>query len=294
MNEIGAANADTERRATLLCASWLFVPASRSDRFSKALGSGADAVVFDLEDAVAPSEKDASREILRMWDGYDHRSFVRMNSFESIWWEQDLELMRDIDAVPVIPKAEDPGWVAEVVRQSRASRAVVLVESATGLSKLEDLTAIDGVERVMFGSVDYATDIGTDPANREALAYARGRLVTGSRAAGLPPPIDGPTLDLSHATGLIDDSRSAKGLGFAGKVCVHPFQVRHVNRAFSVSGAEIDWARTIMGSAPDEGVSVVAGAMVDAPVLARARSILRQAEEEMMRKVEGMNDDRSS
>lgn len=154
---------------------------------------------------------------------------------------------------------------------------VVLVETALGLHRAHDLAATPGVARLAFGAVDFALDTGAAHDDL-ALLYARSALVVASRAAGVPPPVDGVTVALDDPEAAGSDAASARRLGFAGKLCIHPRQIPAVNAAFSPSGDEVDRARRIVARVGDGAATRLDGEMVDLPVLERARRVLRQAE----------------
>jgi citrate lyase subunit beta/citryl-CoA lyase len=129
------------------------------------------------------------------------------------------------------------------------------------------------VIRAAFGSIDFSTEIGVDPDDREALLHARSVLVLASAAAGLAPPLDGVTTDLTSSVRAKDDAEYASRLGFTGKLCIHPVQVGPVNTAFEPVPGQVDWARAVLDGAAG-GATKVDGHMVDAPVLERARRLL--------------------
>ena len=140
-----------------------------------------------------------------------------------------------------------------------------------------DVAASGAVCRLALGNVDLASMLGVDPASHSALHYARGALVMASAAAGLPAPVDGVTTQFDDEAALEADIAHGRDMGFGGKLCIHPRQVAVVNMGMSPAPHELDWARRVLAQAV-EGVSVVDGSMVDAPVLARARSIVARAD----------------
>jgi citrate lyase subunit beta/citryl-CoA lyase len=133
-----------------------------------------------------------------------------------------------------------------------------------------------GVDRLAFGSIDFAEDVGSG-GSWEASLLARSTLVLASRVAGIGAPVDGVTTALRDPERLADDVAAARGLGFAGKLCIHPDQVRPVQVGFAPTAQEVVWAERIVAAARDtRGAVAVDGAMVDRPVLARAERILDQ------------------
>jgi citrate lyase subunit beta/citryl-CoA lyase len=246
--------------------TYLFVPGDRPDRFAKAVASGADVVILDLEDAVAPADKEAARADVGAWLGAGGRAMVRINAPGTPWFASDVEVLTRY-AVPVmVPKAENPGALAGF------REVTALVETALGVERASELAAVASVRRLAFGAVDLGAQLGVDPADREAFAYARSRLVLASAAAGLEPPVDVVTTDLTDPDRLLGDVTYARRLGFGAKLCIHPRQIEVVRAGFAPTEAELAWARKIVMAG--ESVSTVDGQMVDRPVLERARRLL--------------------
>lgn len=255
--------------------AWLFVPGDRPDRFAKAVATGADQVICDLEDAVAPGDKDAARAHVAAWLGGDVSAWVRVNAAGTAWHREDVTALRGCAGLRgvVVPKVESAADLA-FLREHLTVPVAALVETAVGVERLADVLAIDGVERLMLGSVDLAMDLGCAE-DSEVVAQARGRLVTASRAAGLPAPVDGVTRTLRDPELVLAEARRARRDGFAGKLAVHPAQVEPIRTAYVPSREEIAWAREVVDAAADgRGALAAAGGLVDAPVLARARRIL--------------------
>ncbi len=245
--------------------TFLFVPGDRPDRFGKAVACGADVVLLDLEDAVAPAAKDSARAAVAEWLE-SNRAMVRINAPGTPWFAADAELVAGRGVPVMVPKAETPGVLAGF------REVVALVETARGVEGAGALAAVPSVRRLAFGSVDLAAELGVAPEDREPFAYARSRLVIASAAAGLAPPVDGVTTDLRDDSRLDEDVRYARRMGFGGKLCIHPRQVGPVRAGFAPTEAERAWARRVVTAG--DSVSVVDGRMVDKPVLARARHIL--------------------
>ncbi|MFP7571805.1 HpcH/HpaI aldolase/citrate lyase family protein [Marivita sp. S2033] len=251
--------------------SLLFVPATRPDRFAKAAASGADAVILDLEDAVADAEKDQARTALR-WSEAGVPCFVRVNALGTPWHDADLAAVRDLPIAGImLPKSEEPDEVARIASGLGGRNLIALIETAKGLANARAIAALEGVDRLAFGSVDFCSDMGCAH-ERDILLPARFELVLASRLAGIGAPIDGVTVRLDDEAEIASDARHARDLGFGGKLCIHPKQIACVKEAFAPSDAEIDWANRVLASG--DGAVSVDGAMVDAPVRARARSIL--------------------
>lgn len=242
----------------------------------KALATRADEVIVDLEDAVSDGEKESARASLT--ELRPSRALVlRINGADSPFMGGDIEVARALPWVKavVVPKAESPESMVMVARSFNSSVALIaLVESAKGISAVDEI-ARTGVSRLMFGPVDYATDIDVNP-NHLALMYPRSRVVVASAAARIAPPVDGPTLMVTDLALLGEEARLARELGFHGKMCIHPSQVDTVNAVFQSSTEELEWARSVIDAVErqGEGVFRLDGMMIDGPVIARARAIL--------------------
>jgi citrate lyase subunit beta/citryl-CoA lyase len=265
-------------QAVLSARSLLFVPGSRPDRIDKALLSGADLTVIDLEDAVHPSAKVEARRAARAALHAGAAAAVRINNDESgQLFEADLsELVTLGDRLPALML---PVATPDRLRQLRGllppSIAVIaLVETALGLAALGEIVALS--DRLAFGHLDFAADLRCAP-DAGLVAHARAQLVLHSRLGGLPAPIDGVTTDVRDLASTERDARAAVHEGLGGKLCIHPAQVPVVNQAMSPSADEVSWARAALAAASGTGLAVLDGQMVDAPVLERARWILRRS-----------------
>ena len=253
----------------------LFVPGNRPERFAKAAASGADAVIIDLEDAVAPEEKERARQEAASASLPGMTVLVRINASGTPWHAEDLAALAGASIQGIIlPKAEDPATLA-TLRALLPDGAVVvaLIESALGLAGARTLARAAG--RLAFGSMDFAADLGCAH-TREALLMARQELVLASRLAGLPAPIDGVTAAIGDDALTEADGRHAAGLGFGGKLLIHPRQVAPALRGFAPDADEVAWARRVLGAGGDGAVKVD-GMMIDAPVRVRAERILARA-----------------
>lgn len=255
----------------------LFVPADRPERFAKAFAAGADAVLVDLEDAVAPSDKVFARtglkEALSGMQG-PVPVMVRINGVDTPWHEDDLAAIAGlgIDAV-MLSKAESAHDVTAVA-EGTGLPVFALVESAQGLRDVFEIAG--AARRIAFGSIDFAADLAMGH-TRDALLYARSLIVHASRVAGIPAPIDGVTRAISDEAAIVADCVHAAELGFSGKLLIHPAQIDPARRGFRPADAEIGWARRVLAAADGGAAVAVDGAMVDAPVLLRARQVLRKA-----------------
>lgn len=275
------------QQALGLARSFLFVPATRPERFAKALGSGADAVIVDLEDAVGPAEKDEARaRLAAAWPGFSaaqrQRLLIRINAVDTAWHQADLALMRRLaPAAVMVPKAESVAVLSAVARAGGTGCALIpLVESLAGLDAADVLARAPQVARLAFGHLDFQLDIGMTAGSEEGeLLPVRLALVLSSRRANLPAPIDGVTVATSDDAQLARDVERGRRLGFGGKLCIHPAQVSSVNDGFSPSAAQLEWAARVIAASQAAGGGVVTldGRMVDAPVLSLAqRTVARK------------------
>lgn len=246
----------------------LFVPADRPERFVKAAASGADAVIIDLEDAVAESRKDSARANLQNL-ALDMPVIVRVNAIGTAWHAADVEASIQAGAnALMLPKCESVEPLAYL-----ASRmpVIALVETAIGIEVARAIARSGHVCALAFGSVDYAADLGCAhvPA---ALASARAEIVLASRLGGLGAPIDGVTTNFADMQAVSNDAAAARALGFGGKLAIHPGQVHAIFKAFSPTDEELAWAKHVLSLG--DGANATGGEMIDAPVRLRAQRIL--------------------
>ncbi|MEX3928715.1 CoA ester lyase [Paraburkholderia sp. BR10936] len=263
--------------------SFLFVPGSKPERFAKALAAGADAVIVDLEDAVADADKASARkhvaDAARTFVAAPVRVLLRINGAGTQWFEDDLSLavLDGIDGI-VLPKAENSAALSAVATATQKP-IWPIIESAEGVWNALEVARMPGIERLIFGSVDFELDLDCD-GSWDALLHARSRIVLASRVAGIQSPVDGVTVAINDERQLAEDSSKARSLGFGGKLCIHPRQVEAVNVAFSPSADEIAKARRIVEAyeRAEGGAVSVDGRMVDLPVLLKARRIVGLSE----------------
>lgn len=266
--------------------SLLFVPATRPERFPRAVDSGADCIIVDLEDAVSEDSKDSAREHLMRYlpqlaPAQLARTVVRVNAVGTPWHPADIALLRDWAGQGVavmLPKAEQAAALRSVANElGDAALIVALVESLCGLDAADALAREPQVVRLAFGHLDFQLDLGMRASPEEPeLAFARNALVAASRRARLPAPIDGVTTDTGDAERVAADARRARAFGFGGKLCIHPAQVVGVNEALGYSEAEQAWARRVLEEAARRGGEVFSleGRMVDLPVIRAAETIV--------------------
>lgn len=258
--------------------SYLFVPGHQVSRFDKAIASGAHAVILDLEDAVPPAQKDEARSSIANWLNEESHVIVRANPRGSPWFEDDLRACRRPGVFGVVlPKSESSEDVEHAGRILNAGQKMYpLIETAMGLSNALEIGRVNGVDRLMFGSIDFQLDIGLED---EELVYYRSHLVWVSRLAQLPGPVDGVTTAVDDPERVTRDALRARRSGFSGKLCIHPKQVSAVNAAFRPTDAEIEWAtRVVEADASAAGAATVLdGKMIDRPVLLKAHRVLTEA-----------------
>ncbi|HBO3954632.1 HpcH/HpaI aldolase/citrate lyase family protein [Pseudomonas aeruginosa] len=256
----------------------LFVPGDRPERFAKAAASGADAVILDLEDAVAPAVRAAAREAVANHGIDGVPVIVRINATRTEDFQADLAALHEarFDAL-MLAKAEAAIDVRLVhYLLGRQVPLIALVETAGAFDDLACLLREPGVVQAAFGSLDLALDLGCQP-SWEALAYFRGALVLQSRLAGLAPPLDGVTTSFDDPAAVRQDALTASGLGFGGKLAIHPRQVAPIREAFLPDAKAVDWAQAVLAAAQSGAAVQLDGAMVDRPLIERARRILSRS-----------------
>lgn len=266
----------------------LFVPADRPQMLSKAQGLGADALLIDLEDAIAPAAKpDARAQLAQLLRDLRLEGpsavCVRINALEE-GGQDDLVALAGchFDAV-VLPKASRP---MQLLRARAAIDAhlgarvglIPQVESVAGILAAAELTVAVELVAIAFGGEDFCVDLGVARSEESLeLLVPRALLAMHARAAGLPA-IDTVWTAIADEEGLAREARTARQLGFSGKLLIHPAQIAPVRRIFTPAEEELAWARRVLAagsqSAGEVGVHVVDGKMVDAPVIAQAQRIL--------------------
>ncbi|QKD42277.1 CoA ester lyase [Alicycliphilus denitrificans] len=269
--------------------SFLFVPATHSERLPKALASGADMVIADWEDAVAPADKPAARNTLlqavALLDAAQRaRVLVRINAEGTPWFADDLAALGQLVAQglagAVVPKAERVATLQAVAQAAGPQAALLaLVESVAGLDAVDALAQAPQVARLAFGHLDFQVDAGMACGADEAeLLPMRMATVLAARRAGMAAPIDGVTVDTQSPDRMTHDAERARRMGFGGKLCIHPAQVPLLHAAFDPDEAAVARAQRVQQALREAGggVCVLDGRMVDAPVLLQAEQTLRQ------------------
>ncbi|MEU8222500.1 CoA ester lyase [Kribbella sp. NPDC048915] len=259
----------------------LYVPANRPDRFAKAVAAGPDLVVFDLEDAVPVADKADARGWAVAWVAANARDRVeiRVNALTSPWIEDDLAAIRAVPEVRLrIPKVESAADVHAVLEKVPSARITALIESPLGLERaFEIATADPRVVAVALGEADLSSALGVD--GPEGLVWARGRLVSASRAAGLGAPMMSVYPHVHDLDGLRRTSEEGRALGFVGRTAIHPRQLAPIVAAFTPTSAQVEAAEALLAAAEkaevaDGGVVVLPdGRMVDPAMIGRAREV---------------------
>ena len=282
----------------------LFAPGNRPRMLQKVGQCGADAVILDLEDAVPISEKEATRQAVRDAVGAIDTCpvYVRVNplvataGFSQPIGEADLAaIIRPGLAGIILPKVESPDDLrrADTLLQelevqhglaSGSVDAIPIIETALAVQRAYDIAASGTrVKRLAFGAGDFTRDIGVAWSRREIESqYARSALVIASRAASLEPPLDTVWVDLRDPRGLAHSTRTAKQLGFQGKMAIHPSQVEPINTVFSPSAAEIAYATRVVDAfaqAEADGLASIQldGQFIDYPIVESAQRVLAMA-----------------
>lgn len=273
-----------------LARSFLFVPATRPERYAKALASGADAVIIDLEDAVAAQEKKGARDQLA--SAFEQfgvperaRTVVRLNASGTPWFDDDLVFLAGLvgQGLPAVmlPKADSAPVLQQLAQALGVDCALVpLVESLSGWDAVNELATAPQVLRLAFGHLDFQADVGMAcGADETELVPVRLAMVLAMRRAGLASCIDGVTVAIQDMERLQEDVARSRRFGFGAKMCIHPAQIALVNAAFSPRAAELEWARRVLAAVEAAGGGVVSleGRMVDGPVVRLAQRTLAQS-----------------
>lgn len=252
----------------------LYVPGDRPDRFAKAVASGADAVILDLEDAVAPARKAYARSAVRDFLGEPHAVpiQVRVNELGGPDVGADLAAVAGLPGLGGglrLPKVESAAALPRLEAPLH-----VLVESALGLEHAYEIASA-GVASVGLGEADLRSDLGVTA--DEGLLWARGRIVTAARAAGLPPPVMSVHPDVADLDGLAASCATGRRLGFLGRAAIHPRQLPVIAEAFRPASAEVARAEELLAAlagaaARDSGTVVLPdGRFADRAMVAEAR-----------------------
>ena len=280
--------------------SMLFLPGNTPNMLINGNTLGADAVIFDLEDAVSPAEKDAARILVRNTMRYmDFKGceiIVRINSIDTPYWKQDIrQILPEQPALLLLPKtntAEDvmeaDAYITQVEAllglETNSVGLMPLIETAQGVENAFQIAkAANRVKALFLGAEDLTADLQCKRTKEgREIEYARTRLVVAARAAGVEV-YDTPFTDVNDDEGIVKDAQLAKSLGFTGKASISPRHVDVINSVFSPTMKEVDYAYEVMDAialAKEQGKGAIAlhGKMIDAPIVARARQTIAMAE----------------
>lgn len=277
----------TESTAVRPRRSFIFAPAMRPELYPKALASGADIVCVELEDGVAPKDKDVAREnVLALFakpqadDGVER--MVRVNCLRTAFGLKDVQAILSSESPPpalMLPKVVSPDeviWLDELLTEAEHdTRIHIIIEMNEGLEAAFDIArSSDRIDSLLFGGVDMAADLRCKNA-WEPLLYARSRVVHAAASAGIDV-IDVPYLDLEDIAGMTAEASLAKDLGFSGKGAIHPKQIAELNRVFTPSDAEVARAQKVISAfeEADTGLVVVDGKLIEKPVIREMQRIL--------------------
>ena len=281
--------------------SMLFLPGNNPNMLINGNCLGADAVIFDLEDAVAPAEKDAARILvrntMRYMDFGGCGRIVRINSIDTPYWRKDLDQIMpykpDLILLPKSGSAADVLAADEYMTEleeklgfeANTVGLMPLIETAMGVeNSFAIATATKRIKALFLGAEDLTADLRCKRTKEgREIEYARTRLVVAARAAGVEV-FDTPFTDVNDDEGIVVDAELAKALGFSGKASISPRHVEVINRVFSPTMAEIDYAYEVIEAiriAKEQGKGAIAlrGKMIDAPIVARAERTISMAVE---------------
>ena len=280
--------------------SMLFLPGNNPNMLINGNCLGADSVIFDLEDAVSPDEKDAARILvrntMRYMDFCGCEIIVRINSVDTAYWQNDIDAILPYQpGLILLPKSSNAAdvlaadaYIAQVEEKLGLAKGTVglmpLIETALGVENAFAIaTATKRVKALFLGAEDLTADLQCKRTKEgQEIAYARARLVMAARAAGIEV-YDTPYTDVNDDEGIELDANIAKSLGFSGKASISPRHVEVINRVFSPTLAEIDYAYEVMQAialAKQQGRGAIAlrGKMIDAPIVMRAQRTIAMAE----------------
>ena len=280
--------------------SMLFLPGNNPNMLINGNCLGADAVIFDLEDAVSPDQKDAARILVRNTMRYmDFRTceiIVRINSIDTPYWKQDIDqILPQKPGLILLPKTgsaqdvlETDAYITQVEAKLGMEKNTVglmpLIETALGVENAFQIaSATKRVKALFLGAEDLTADLQCKRTKEgREIEYARTRLVVAARAAGVDV-YDTPFTDVNDDEGIVTDAKLAKALGFTGKASISPRHVEVINSVFSPTQAEIDYAYEVMAAialAKEQGKGAISlrGKMIDAPIVSRAQQTISMAQ----------------
>ena len=265
--------------------SILFLPLDKPERIPKAIGSGADKVIFDLEDGLAKDKKEMGRENFinfanSNYNNQQEKFLLRINSLDTQDYKEDIRMLKSIRALPysiAIPKIESSEECRQFLSDMGSSIKILpQIETPRGIADLDrwdDLIDIK-FSGIGFGSADYTAITGGDM-DVASLSYSRGKIVNAANLYGTIA-LDGVWLDFRDQDGCFKETKLIKSMGFKGKFAIHPDQIKPIHDAYKPTNKELSWAKGVLEASKDEGSGAFnyRGKMVDAPVLARAQLIV--------------------
>lgn len=271
--------------------SFIFAPGLNPDMYPKALASGADIVCVELEDGIAPKDKDEARRITMALfaepqanDGVER--IVRINCLREAFGLADVQAVLATDTPPpalMLPKVRTPDevvWLDNLLTErGHPTRLHVIIETNAGLEAVHDIArSSPRIDALFFGGVDMAAELRCKHA-WEPLLYARSRVVHAAASLGIDV-VDVPFLDLDDPDGMERDARLALDLGFSGKGSIHPKQIPILNKVFTPDEAQVTHARRVIQAFEDAdtGLVVIDGKLIEKPVLREMHRILKIAE----------------
>ena len=275
--------------------SLLYCPGDDRGMMEKAVGTDADTVIFDLEDAVAPAAKDDARgtvqALLDDLGGTEPDRCVRINPYDRRGRTDVEAVVGGVSTPPdaiALPKVDTPETVEALADHLADLGAdgvdiIPLIETARGVVAVEGIAAASGVDAVAYGDQDFTADIGaTVTDDKTESLYARQRTVVAAAAAGVDA-VDTVWTDIGDLEGLREQAAFAVDIGFDGKLAIHPDQIPVINDAFTPTSDQLEWAEAVLAGQEraadaDEGVFTVDGQMIDPPLVERARTFVERAE----------------
>ena len=274
------------RRSILSLKSWLFTPATKADRFGRAAEVHADALIIDLEDAIALPDKQKARTAALQYLGQPAESrlpcALRINAPVTRTGIEDLHSLLGSSAAPdyiVLPKCDSPAFIRMVRtlldQAAKDTEIIALIESAKAVEALPDIVGSEvRPVALMFGAADMAADLGAKT-TWETLFFVRSRIRQVAASAGVVV-VDSPFFDIADLEGLKRETKAAEDFGFHGKAAIHPKQISIINEVFTPSAEEVARARQIL-TVNQQGVGSVDHQMVDEAVARKARLVLERA-----------------
>jgi len=270
-----------------LCAarSFLFVPANRPERFAKALASGADAVILDLEDSVPLDGKAEARDTLRQaWPQLQQAAcavVIRINSPDTEWGQQDLSGLQGLSGLAgiMVPKCEGAHNLQRVAQAFAGVPSLPIIESALGYLALREIAQAPQVGRLVVGHIDFLADTGMNVGeDQRELDSLRFEVAMCTRLGKLAPAVDGVTVSVDDEALIRADTERALRFGFGAKLCIHPRQVPVVHATLAPTAAQVEWAHRVLAAMQASKGSAVQldGKMVDLPVVLQAQRLLER------------------